>query len=82
MKGRLIRAFAFLAALSLSVIAAQAQSGWTFQGCWAQFSGSTCYDVYTDSTGNYWRCAPCGTTKKPSSRTCIRITPSTGRWCS
>jgi len=79
---QLIRAFGFLAALSLSVFAVQAQSGWTFQGCWTQFSAAPCYDVFTDAAGAYWRCAKCGTTHNPSSKTCFRITPSTGLWCS
>jgi hypothetical protein len=69
-------------AASLSVAAAEAQSGWVYQGCWTQFSSGPCYDVYSDSSGNYWRCARCRTTTKPSTKTCFRVTPSTGLWCS
>lgn len=82
MKGHLFRAFAFVAALALAGFALAAPSSWTFSGCWAQFSAGTCYDVYRDSSGAYWRCAPCRTTKNPSPRNCFQINPSTGLWCS
>ena len=74
--------FGLVLAAGLSVAAVEAQSGWVYQGCWTQFSAGTCYDVYSDSSGNYWRCARCRTTTKPSTKTCIRVTPSTGLWCS
>jgi hypothetical protein len=81
MKRLKILGLALAASLSVAAVEAQ-QGGWTFQGCWTQFSSGPCYDVYTDSSGNYWRCARCGTTNKPSTKNCIRITPSTGLWCS
>ena len=82
MKKRMFRALGLVAVLSLSTLAARAQSGWVYQGCWTQFSAGTCYDVYRDASGNYWRCKACRTTTNPSSSTCFRITPSTGLWCS
>jgi hypothetical protein len=82
MKKRLLHVFGLVAVLSLSTLAARAQSGWVFEGCWTQFSTSPCYDVYRDSSGTYWRCKACGTTTNPSSKTCFRISPSTGLWCS
>ena len=80
MKG--LKIFALVAALFLSFAAVEASSGWTFQGCWSPSAFGTCYDVYTDSSGNYWRCAACGTTKNPNSHTCFGLNPSTGFWCS
>ena len=83
MKRRLFRTLGLVAVLSLSTFAVQAQSGWVFQGCWNPFPSGTCYDVYRDAAGNYWRCKACGTTTNPSSRTCFRVNPnSTGFWCS
>jgi hypothetical protein len=77
------RTFALLAALSLSAFAVRAQTGWVFEGCWNPFPTGTCYDVYRDASGAYWRCKACGTTTKPSSTTCFRVNPySTGYWCS
>jgi hypothetical protein len=64
------RTFALLAALSLSAFAVRAQTGWVFEGCWNPFPTGTCYDVYRDASGAYWRCKACGTTTKP------------GYWCS
>jgi hypothetical protein len=83
MKTRYFRALGFAAALCLSAFAVSAQSGWVFQGCWNPFPSGTCYDVYRDASGNYWRCKACGTTTNPSSKTCFRVSPnSTGYWCS
>jgi hypothetical protein len=83
MKTRYFRALGFAAALCLSAFAVHAQSGWVFQGCWNPFPTGTCYDVYRDASGNYWRCKACGTTTNPSSKTCFRVSPnSTGYWCS
>jgi hypothetical protein len=76
------KVLAFMLAALLGIAAVEASPGWTFQGCWTPFSAGTCYDVYTDSAGNHWRCAACGTTKKPNSHNCIQINPSTGLWCS
>jgi hypothetical protein len=62
-----------------------APPGWTHSGCWTQFSGGTCYDIYTDSSGQHWKCKPCGETKKPNQNTCTAISQATlnsGRWCS
>lgn len=59
--------------------------GWTHSGCRTAFSGGTCYDIYTDSSGQHYKCKPCGETKKPNNDTCTAIsqaTLSSGRWCS
>ena len=78
-----LKILAFLVASQLAVAALQgASSGWVVQGCWSPYAYGTCYDVFTDSTGAYWRCAACGTTKNPSSHTCFGLNPSTGFWCS
>ena len=76
-----------VAATSGSV--AQAQSpptaGWTLEGCWAQFPAGTCYDIYRDSSGNYWLCKACGTTKNPGPSKCRQISSAElarGSWCS
>lgn len=76
-----LKILALAAAVMLSIVAVEA-SNWTFQGCWSPFPSGTCYDVYTDSAGNYWRCKACGTTKNPSPNTCFKINPSIGYWCS
>lgn len=80
MRRNLLRAFAFAAAFALTSLALAAPSGWTFQGCWTQSSSGPCYDVYSDASGNYWRCASCGTTKNFNH--CVQINPATGLWCS
>jgi hypothetical protein len=77
-----LRILGLVMAASLSFAAVEAQSGWVYQGCWTQFSSSPCYDVYSDSSGNHWRCARCRTTTKPSSKTCFKVNTSTGLWCS
>jgi hypothetical protein len=77
-----LKILAFLLAAVTSVAAVQGASNWTFQGCWSQSGFGPCYDVFTDSSGAYWRCKACGTTNKPNSNTCFRISPSTGFWCS
>jgi hypothetical protein len=83
MSKHLLRTFGLAAVLSLSAFAVRAQTGWVFEGCWNPFPSGTCYDVFRDSTGAYWRCKACGTTTNPSSKTCFRVNPySTGYWCS
>jgi len=83
MKKHLLRTFGLAAAFSLSAFALQAQTGWSFEGCWSPFPTDTCYDVYRDAAGAYWRCKACGTTTNPSSKTCFQVNPySTGFWCS
>jgi len=77
-----LKALMLVLAVLLGVAAVEGASGWTFQGCWSPFPTGTCYDVYTDSAGSYWRCAACGTTKNPNPNTCFRINPSIGYWCS
>ena len=60
-------------------------SGWTLEGCWAQFQSSTCFDIYRDGSGNFWKCSQCGTTKKANPNTCAPISQQTlnsGFWCS
>ena len=62
-----------------------AGGGWTHSGCWTAFSGGTCYDIYTDSSGQHYKCKPCGETRKPNNNTCTAISQATlnaGRWCS
>lgn len=66
-------------------VAPDAAGGWTHSGCWTQFSGGTCYDIYSDASGNRYKCKPCGETKKPNQNTCTAISQATlnsGRWCS
>ncbi|MFL6258495.1 MAG: hypothetical protein ACJ76Y_17550 [Thermoanaerobaculia bacterium] len=83
MKKHLLRTFGLAAVLSLSAFTVRAQTGWVFEGCWSPFITGTCYDVYRDAAGAYWRCKACGTTTKPSSKTCFQVSPySTGYWCS
>jgi hypothetical protein len=68
-----------------SFLATQPDAGFVFEGCWAWFPIGPCYDVYRDSTGGYWICRQCGTTTKPGSGQCSRITLqtlNTGWWCS
>jgi len=63
----------------------QPMAGWVFEGCWAYFSAGPCYDIYRDSSGNYWKCSKCGTTKNPGPGKCSRISQQTlnqGFWCS
>jgi hypothetical protein len=71
---------------SASVVAAkESGSAWTFEGCWTQFQAGTCYDIYRDSSGNYWKCAKCGTTKRANQNTCASISLEAlnrGFWCS
>jgi len=63
----------------------QATSNWVFEGCWESSAAGPCYDIYRDPSGNYWKCAKCGTTKNPSSHSCNPISPEAlnhGLWCS
>jgi len=87
MKGRLIRAFGFLAALSLSTLAVQAlPAGWSLEGCWSPYpncAGGA--DIYVDSSGQHWNCGRCYTNKNPSPSTCTQTSNavhSIGYWCS
>jgi hypothetical protein len=83
MKKHLLRTFGLAAVLTLSAWAAGAQSGWVYQGCWNPRIYGTCYDIYSDASGNYWLCKACGTTTNPSPKTCGQVFPSsTGYWCS
>lgn len=85
MKGRFIRALGLLAALSLSTFAVQAQSGWTYQGCWSPYPNCVgAKDVYRDSSGQFWQCRACGTTTNPSPTTCTKSgnLNNIGYWCS
>jgi hypothetical protein len=70
---------------AVAVAPAAPGGGWTHSGCWTQFSSGTCYDIYTDASGNHYKCKPCGETKKPNQNTCTAISQATlnsGRWCS
>ena len=63
----------------------EAASGFVFEGCWAYVSGGSCYDVYRDSSGDYWICKTCGTTKNPGKGRCQGISIdrlNRGYWCS
>jgi len=83
MKKHLLRTFGLAAVLSLSTFAVQAQAGWVFEGCWNPFPTGTCYDIYRDTSGNYWKCKACGTTTNPSPKTCGQVFPNSfGYWCS
>jgi hypothetical protein len=65
--------------------AAQGGTNWVLEGCWSQFSGGPCYDIYRDASGNDWKCSRCGTTKKANPNTCSPISLETlnrGFWCS
>ena len=65
--------------------APSAAGGWTHSGCGTPSSGGTCYDIYTDSSGQDSKCKPCGETKKPNNNTCTAISQAAlnaGRWCS
>lgn len=78
-----LRSLGLIAVLSLTALAARAQSGWVFEGCWTRFPAGPCYDIYRDSAGKYWKCKACGTTTNPSPQTCGQIFPySVGYWCS
>ncbi|HEX9940947.1 MAG TPA: hypothetical protein VGG03_02935 [Thermoanaerobaculia bacterium] len=84
MKGRLIRAFAFLAALTLSGFVAQAApSGWTYQGCWSPYPNCAGgKHAYTDASGNFWQCNSCS--QPPSTASCYKSgnLNAIGYWCS
>jgi hypothetical protein len=63
----------------------QPASNWVFEGCWESSAAGPCYDIYRDSSGNYWKCAKCGTTKNPSPHSCSQISQEAlnhGFWCS
>jgi len=55
MKGRFIRAFGFLAALTLSALAVQAiPAGWTYEGCWSPYPNCAGgKHVYRDASGHF-----------------------------
>ncbi len=60
-------------------------ANWTFSGCWTQFSGRPCRDIYRDQEGNAWICKDCGTTGNPGPGKCNPISQATlnsGLWCS
>jgi len=87
MKKTLIRAFAFVAALSFALWAAQSQaaSGWYLEGCWSPYPNCVgAKDVYVDPAGNHWECRACGTTTNPSPSTCYQASGlhQIGYWCS
>lgn len=76
-----IKILSLAAALCLSFAAVEAAPGWTFYACFTYFSAAPCRDVFQDPSGALWVCDLCGTTKKPSSRSCTPLTGS-GLWCS
>ena len=79
-----LKILTFLVAASLSVVAVEAQSGWTNVGCWSPYPNCVgAKDVYRDSSGNLWQCGACGTTQNPGPGTCYRSNiGSIGYWCS
>lgn len=63
----------------------QPAANWTFSGCWTQFSGRPCRDIFRDQDGQAWICKDCGTTGNPGPGKCTRISQTTlnsGLWCS
>lgn len=76
--------FALLAALSLSVAAVEAQSGYTYEGCWSPYPNCAgAADVFRDSSGNLWECYGCGTNTTVTGN-CFRAGNlyAIGYWCS
>ena len=66
-------------------LAGQPAAGWVHEGCWSATVAGTCYDIYRDPSGNYWKCSQCGTTKNPGPNKCNQISQQTlnqGFWCS
>jgi len=60
-------------------------ANWIFEGCFAFFAAGPCYDVFRDSSGNYWICSKCGETNNPGPGKCRQLTAyelSHGFWCS
>jgi hypothetical protein len=82
MNRRLLRAFTFATATLLSIFALEAQTTWTYQGCWSPYPNCAgAADVYRDAAGNSYECGRCGT-HNPSSSTCHLANLSGGYWCS
>ena len=88
---RRIRLLAVVAVLfTLFLVPGEAQptsppANWTFSGCWTQFSGRPCRDIYRDQQGNSYICKDCGTTGNPGPGKCNPISQATlnsGLWCS
>ena len=88
---RRIRLLAVAAVLfTLFLVPGEAQptsppANWTFSGCWTQFSGRPCRDIYRDQQGNSYICKDCGTTGNPGPGKCNPISQATlnsGLWCS
>lgn len=83
---RSMRAFGFLAALSLSTLAVQAQpSNWSFVGCW-YYTPDCPYSsaIWIDSSGQYWNCGYCDRPVLVGPSSCIPISNSVesiGYWC-
>jgi|SRR5712675_690773 len=70
---------------STATIAPATSGGFTFEGCWTQSQGGQCYDIFRDSSGNYWKCKKCGETKNANQGSCAPIgitTLNSGFWCS
>jgi hypothetical protein len=68
---QIVIALVAIFALSFGVGIAQADSGWTYQGCWSPYpNGAGATDVYTDAQGRFWQCGACGTSSDPSPSTC------------
>ena len=62
-----------------------AMANWTFSGCWSPNGNQPCYDIFTDSSGQHWKCKQCGQTGNPSPGKCTPISQAqlnNGRWCS
>jgi len=76
------------AALGVAIVSAQGQvltSEFVFEGCWAYVSAGPCYDIFRDSSGAYWICKACGTTKNANKKSCQPISLeqlNRGFWCS
>lgn len=73
------------ALLSFSLPAPAPVANWTHQGCWTPRSGSPCIDIYSDGSGQLWKCKACGKTGNPSPGKCTKTTQAEldrGLWCS
>lgn len=83
MKARLIRSLAFMAALSLFALTADA-TGRVYKGCWSPYPNCVgASDIYVDSQGRYWDCGACGSFTPNASycRQVSNVIDTIGYWC-
>jgi hypothetical protein len=68
-----LKMLAFVSAISLSLAAAEAQSGRTYLGCWSPYPNCAgASDIYRDSQGRLWDCGRCQT-YTPNSPNCRQV---------